>query len=146
MNYFPVRVAHRGPRTKILGLLGTVHCRSKQHMTKYPLNMSIKISRTTHPASHIPRYLNNLLLIPLYHYVTDVVFNLFFFHRLYSSAVFSDFCLFSEAEITRRPVEDLVLQMKDLNIEKVCAKVSCFIKLLVLILGLAVITVIYIKM
>lgn len=39
--------------------------------------------------------------------------------RLYSSAVFGDFSLFSEAEITRRPVEDLVLQMKDLNIDKV---------------------------
>ncbi|XP_068615421.1 probable ATP-dependent RNA helicase DHX37 [Brachionichthys hirsutus] len=40
-------------------------------------------------------------------------------YRLCSSAVFGDFGLFSEAEITRRPVEDLVLQMKDLNIEKV---------------------------
>ncbi|XP_053727943.1 probable ATP-dependent RNA helicase DHX37 [Synchiropus splendidus] len=40
-------------------------------------------------------------------------------YRLYSSAVFGDFNLFSEAEITRRPVEDLVLQMKDLNIDKV---------------------------
>ncbi|MFT7805018.1 putative ATP-dependent RNA helicase DHX37 [Arapaima gigas] len=40
-------------------------------------------------------------------------------YRLYSSAVFSDFDEFSEAEITRRPVDDLVLQMKDLNIEKV---------------------------
>uniref|UniRef100_A0A8C9VCF6 RNA helicase n=1 Tax=Scleropages formosus TaxID=113540 RepID=A0A8C9VCF6_SCLFO len=40
-------------------------------------------------------------------------------YRLYSSAVFSDFQEFSEAEITRRPVDDLVLQMKDLNIEKV---------------------------
>ncbi|XP_037536203.1 probable ATP-dependent RNA helicase DHX37 [Nematolebias whitei] len=40
-------------------------------------------------------------------------------YRLYSSAVFGDFSLFSEAEITRRPVEDLILQMKDLNIEKV---------------------------
>lgn len=40
-------------------------------------------------------------------------------HRLYSSAVFGDFSLFSEAEITRRPVDDLVLQMKDLNIDKV---------------------------
>lgn len=39
--------------------------------------------------------------------------------RLYSSAVFGDFSLFSEAEITRRPVDDLVIQMKDLNIEKV---------------------------
>lgn len=39
--------------------------------------------------------------------------------RLYSSAVFSDFSQFSEAEITRRPVDDLVLQMKDLNIQKV---------------------------
>lgn len=41
------------------------------------------------------------------------------FCRLYSSAVFADFSLFSEAEITRRPVDDLVLQMKDLNIDKV---------------------------
>uniref|UniRef100_A0A3B3VT34 Activating signal cointegrator 1 complex subunit 3 n=1 Tax=Poecilia latipinna TaxID=48699 RepID=A0A3B3VT34_9TELE len=40
-------------------------------------------------------------------------------YRLYSSAVFGDFSQFSEAEITRRPVEDLILQMKDLNIEKV---------------------------
>ncbi|XP_066545535.1 putative ATP-dependent RNA helicase DHX37 [Amia ocellicauda] len=40
-------------------------------------------------------------------------------YRLYSSAVFSDFEEFSPAEITRRPVDDLVLQMKDLNIEKV---------------------------
>ncbi|XP_060787759.1 probable ATP-dependent RNA helicase DHX37 isoform X2 [Neoarius graeffei] len=40
-------------------------------------------------------------------------------YRLYSSAVFGDFSQFSEAEITRRPVDDLVLQMKDLNIEKV---------------------------
>ena len=41
------------------------------------------------------------------------------FCRLFSSAVFGDFSEFSEAEITRRPVEDLVLQMKDLNIDKV---------------------------
>ncbi|XP_067911172.1 probable ATP-dependent RNA helicase DHX37 isoform X2 [Heterodontus francisci] len=40
-------------------------------------------------------------------------------YRLYSSAVFADFERFSAAEITRRPVDDLVLQMKDLNIEKV---------------------------
>lgn len=33
--------------------------------------------------------------------------------------MFGDFSPFSEAEITRRPVEDLVLQMKDLNIDKV---------------------------
>ncbi|KAL7976010.1 hypothetical protein Chor_008219 [Crotalus horridus] len=39
--------------------------------------------------------------------------------RLYSSAVFSDFEQFSAPEITRRPVEDLILQMKALNIEKV---------------------------
>lgn len=45
-------------------------------------------------------------------------------YRLYSSAVFGDFSLFSEAEITRRPVEDLVLQMKDLNIDKV-SKTNC---------------------
>lgn len=46
------------------------------------------------------------------------------FCRLYSSAVFGDFSLFSEAEITRRPVEDLVLQMKDLNIDKVRKKLT----------------------
>ncbi|XP_056389776.1 probable ATP-dependent RNA helicase DHX37 isoform X2 [Hyla sarda] len=40
-------------------------------------------------------------------------------YRLYSSVVFSDFEEFSQPEIIRRPVEDLVLQMKDLNIEKV---------------------------
>uniref|UniRef100_A0A8C0JAX1 DEAH-box helicase 37 n=1 Tax=Chelonoidis abingdonii TaxID=106734 RepID=A0A8C0JAX1_CHEAB len=40
-------------------------------------------------------------------------------YRLYSSAVFSDFEKFSPPEITRRPVEDLIIQMKALNIEKV---------------------------
>ncbi|NWS67115.1 DHX37 helicase, partial [Crotophaga sulcirostris] len=40
-------------------------------------------------------------------------------YRLYSSAVFMDFEKFSAPEITRRPVEDLILQMKALNIEKV---------------------------
>ena len=41
-------------------------------------------------------------------------------YRLYSSAVFTnDFEEFSAPEISRRPVEDLVLQMKDLNIDKV---------------------------
>ncbi|XP_019604363.2 putative ATP-dependent RNA helicase DHX37 isoform X2 [Rhinolophus sinicus] len=40
-------------------------------------------------------------------------------YRLYSSAVFSDFEHFPPPEITRRPVEDLILQMKALNIEKV---------------------------
>ncbi|XP_053375009.1 probable ATP-dependent RNA helicase DHX37 isoform X2 [Mercenaria mercenaria] len=41
-------------------------------------------------------------------------------YRLFSSAVFNDeFEKFSPAEITRRPVDDLVLQMKDMNIEKV---------------------------
>ncbi|CAL1545913.1 unnamed protein product [Lymnaea stagnalis] len=40
-------------------------------------------------------------------------------YRLYSSAVFSDFPLFSPPEITRRPVEDLVLQMKSMRIDKV---------------------------
>ncbi|XP_070256067.1 probable ATP-dependent RNA helicase DHX37 [Myotis yumanensis] len=40
-------------------------------------------------------------------------------YRLYSSAVFSDFEPFPPPEITRRPVEDLVLQMKALNIERV---------------------------
>lgn len=39
--------------------------------------------------------------------------------RLYSSAVFGDFEQFPPPEITRRPVEDLILQMKALNIEKV---------------------------
>ncbi|XP_041347782.1 probable ATP-dependent RNA helicase DHX37 [Gigantopelta aegis] len=41
-------------------------------------------------------------------------------YRLYSSAVFNDdFEKFSPPEITRRPVDDLVLQMKDMNINKV---------------------------
>ncbi|XP_032287366.1 probable ATP-dependent RNA helicase DHX37 isoform X3 [Phoca vitulina] len=40
-------------------------------------------------------------------------------YRLYSSAVFGDFERFPPPEITRRPVEDLILQMKALNIEKV---------------------------
>ncbi|KAH9515060.1 ATP-dependent RNA helicase dhx37 [Bulinus truncatus] len=40
-------------------------------------------------------------------------------YRLYSSAVFSDFTLFTPPEITRRPVEDLVLQMKSMRIDKV---------------------------
>ncbi|KAL5017532.1 hypothetical protein ScPMuIL_007121 [Solemya velum] len=41
-------------------------------------------------------------------------------YRLYSSAIFNDdFEKFSPAEITRRPVDDLILQMKDMNIEKV---------------------------
>uniref|UniRef100_A0A667H3B6 DEAH-box helicase 37 n=1 Tax=Lynx canadensis TaxID=61383 RepID=A0A667H3B6_LYNCA len=40
-------------------------------------------------------------------------------YRLYSSAVFGDFEPFPPPEITRRPVEDLILQMKALNIEKV---------------------------
>ncbi|XP_062942073.1 probable ATP-dependent RNA helicase DHX37 isoform X2 [Cynocephalus volans] len=40
-------------------------------------------------------------------------------YRLYSSAVFGDFEQFPPPEITRRPVEDLILQMKALSIEKV---------------------------
>ncbi|XP_066303356.1 probable ATP-dependent RNA helicase DHX37 [Branchiostoma lanceolatum] len=40
-------------------------------------------------------------------------------YRLYSSAVFADFQTFSPPEIARRPVEDLVLQMKDMSIDKV---------------------------
>ncbi|XP_064612287.1 probable ATP-dependent RNA helicase DHX37 [Liolophura sinensis] len=41
-------------------------------------------------------------------------------YRLYSSAVFNDdFEKFSPAEITRRPVEDLLLQMKDMDIDRV---------------------------
>lgn len=41
-------------------------------------------------------------------------------YRLYSSAVFNeDFMKFSPAEITRRPVDDLILQMKDMNIDRV---------------------------
>nr|XP_020041304.1 probable ATP-dependent RNA helicase DHX37 [Castor canadensis] len=40
-------------------------------------------------------------------------------YRLYSSAVFGDFEQFPPPEVTRRPVEDLILQMKALNIEKV---------------------------
>lgn len=41
-------------------------------------------------------------------------------YRLYSSAVFAnDFEEFSLPEISRRPVDDLVLQMKDMSIDKV---------------------------
>lgn len=41
-------------------------------------------------------------------------------YRLYSSAVFTnDFEEFAEAEISRRPVDDLMLQMKSININKV---------------------------
>lgn len=41
-------------------------------------------------------------------------------YRLYSSAVFSnDFPEFSEPQILRRPVEDLILQMKSMNIDNV---------------------------
>lgn len=59
--------------------------------------------------------------IVVFFILTDVCVSVF---RLYSSAVFGDFSLFSEAEITRRPVEDLVLQMKDLNIDKVRKKLA----------------------
>lgn len=44
--------------------------------------------------------------------------------RLYSSAVFGDFEQFPPPEITRRPVEDLILQMKALSIEKVSLRHS----------------------
>ena len=41
-------------------------------------------------------------------------------YRLYSSAVYTnEFEKFSPPEISRRPVDDLVLQMKDMNIDKV---------------------------
>lgn len=40
-------------------------------------------------------------------------------YRLYSSAVFSDLAQFSKPEIMSRPVEDLLLQMKTMNIDKV---------------------------
>ena len=41
-------------------------------------------------------------------------------YRLYSSAVFNDeFPKFSEPEIVRKPVEDLILQMKDLGIDRI---------------------------
>lgn len=41
-------------------------------------------------------------------------------YRLYSSAVFNDkFVKFSEPEIVRKPIDDLLLQMKALNIDNV---------------------------
>jgi ATP-dependent RNA helicase DHX37/DHR1 len=41
-------------------------------------------------------------------------------YRLYSSAVFNDeFPLFTQPEILRKPVEDLILQMKDLGIDRI---------------------------
>lgn len=43
-----------------------------------------------------------------------------FLHRLYSSAVFNDrFADFSEPEICRKPVDDIMLQLKVMNIDKV---------------------------
>jgi ATP-dependent RNA helicase DHX37/DHR1 len=43
-----------------------------------------------------------------------------FLHRLYSSAVFNDqFEQFAAPEIQRKPVDDLLLQMKAMNIDKV---------------------------
>lgn len=45
---------------------------------------------------------------------------MYIFFRLYSSAIFNDeFEMFCKPEILRRPVDDLVLQMKDMNIDKV---------------------------
>ena len=40
-------------------------------------------------------------------------------YRLYSSAVYTEFPQFSRPEILARPVEDLLLQMKTMNIDKV---------------------------
>ncbi|XP_015783986.1 probable ATP-dependent RNA helicase DHX37 [Tetranychus urticae] len=40
-------------------------------------------------------------------------------YRLYSSAVYNDFKKFSDAEIVRKPIDDLVLQMKSMNIDNV---------------------------
>lgn len=41
-------------------------------------------------------------------------------HRLYSSAVYNDqFEEYNESEIQRKPVDDLLLQMKAMNIDKV---------------------------
>ena len=40
-------------------------------------------------------------------------------YRLYSSAVYSDFAQFSKPEILSRPVDDLLLQMKSMSIDKV---------------------------
>ena len=41
-------------------------------------------------------------------------------YRLFSSAVFNDeFPQFAEPEIVRKPVEDLILQMKDLGIDRI---------------------------
>lgn len=45
---------------------------------------------------------------------------IFLVFRLYSSAVFNDqFTQFSMSEIQRKPIDDLVLQMKVMNINKV---------------------------
>ena len=45
---------------------------------------------------------------------------LYIVYRLYSSAVYQhEFSEYSSPEITNRPVEDLVLQMKAMNIDKV---------------------------
>lgn len=58
--------------------------------------------------------INYALDLLLYTYVT------LFSHRLYSSAVYdNDFEEYSQSEIQRKPVDDLLLQMKAMNIDKV---------------------------
>ena len=58
-------------------------------------------------------YLHFPLFISFFFFFLASLIHVYFCsYRLYSSAVFSDFSKFSPPEITRRPVDDLVLQMK----------------------------------
>lgn len=43
----------------------------------------------------------------------------FLLHRLYSSAVYNEFKEYNEADILKKPIDDLLLQLKAMNIEKV---------------------------
>ena len=60
-----------------------------------------------------------------YHSSNTLFFKLYIF-RLYSSALFHNvFEEFSPPEITRRPVDDLVLQMKVISVVRSCLRILC---------------------
>jgi ATP-dependent RNA helicase DHX37/DHR1 len=54
-----------------------------------------------------------------YRYLPTYILYSFPLNRLYSSAVYSDMPVFSPPEILNKPVDQLVLQMKSMNIVKV---------------------------
>lgn len=66
---------------------------------------------------HCYRYLYQYTILES---LKDLISLLDIIYRLYSSAVFNDqFEQFSQSEIQRKPVDDLLLQMKVMNIDKV---------------------------